>query len=198
MTKVFCIGFSKTGTTSLSVALRSLGYRTIGGNDPEWPPVEDFDAIGNERGAAHFEELDKKYPNSRFIFTRRNQEDWLRSLSRHLEYNAKMGLETAAGRALYSSLGYDKQPTDSATLFSIYDQHEKRVLEYFSGRDDLLVIDVCGGEGWERLCPFLNKPIPADPFPHDNAGKSVMSYYKKTARRFVKRVGKAVRQPLKR
>ena len=30
--KVFCIGFHKTGTTSLAVALRQLGYRVTGHN----------------------------------------------------------------------------------------------------------------------------------------------------------------------
>ena len=23
-------------------------------------------------------------------------------------------------------------------------------------------------QGWELLCPFLNKPIPSQPFPHSN------------------------------
>jgi len=32
--------------------------------------------------------------------------------------------------------------------------------------EQLLVVKV--GEGWERLCTFLGKPIPATPWPHEN------------------------------
>ena len=32
----------------------------------------------------------------------------------------------------------------------------------------LLVFKV--GEGWDRLCQFLDKPVPAKPFPRENVG----------------------------
>jgi hypothetical protein len=32
----------------------------------------------------------------------------------------------------------------------------------------LLVMDICGGEGWEKLCPFLNQPTPEVAFPRRN------------------------------
>ena len=34
--------------------------------------------------------------------------------------------------------------------------------------DDLFVLDVRGGEGWEKLCPFLGLNVPDVPFPHAN------------------------------
>ena len=55
--KVFCIGFHKTGTTSLELALRKLGYRVTGSfgtKDPDivgkvyataYAMVEQFDAF---------------------------------------------------------------------------------------------------------------------------------------------------------
>jgi hypothetical protein len=43
------------------------------------------------------------------------------------------------------------------------------VNEYFSGReDDILYLDICGGEGWESLCKFLGKEVPDIPFPSKN------------------------------
>ena len=27
-------------------------------------------------------------------------------------------------------------------------------------RDRLLIMDIPGGDGWEKLCPFINKPVP--------------------------------------
>ena len=42
--------------------------------------------------------------------------------------------------------------------------------EYFAGRpDDLLVMSVTEGEGWEVLCPFLGHAVPEAPFPHLNS-----------------------------
>ena len=34
-------------------------------------------------------------------------------------------------------------------------------------------MEICGGEGWERLCQFLDVPIPALPFPPWTSGLSV-------------------------
>jgi hypothetical protein len=43
------------------------------------------------------------------------------------------------------------------------------IKEYFKDRpDDLLVMNICAGEGWEILCPFLDCGIPKIPFPHKN------------------------------
>ena len=47
------------------------------------------------------------------------------------------------------------------------------MLEYFRERPkDLLVLNVCAGEGWEKLCPFLNKERPDVPFPYLNKAGS--------------------------
>ena len=43
------------------------------------------------------------------------------------------------------------------------------VTEYFRDRPkDLLVLDVCGGDGWEPLCAFLGLEPPRHAFPHFN------------------------------
>ena len=44
-----------------------------------------------------------------------------------------------------------------------------RIKEYFVDRpDDLLVIQICDGEGWQKLCPFLGEKIPEESFPARN------------------------------
>lgn len=53
----------------------------------------------------------------------------------------------------------------------IYEAHNKSVQEYFRRRpDDLLVVCWEGGSGWEDLCNFLGLPVPNVPFPHENPG----------------------------
>ena len=45
-------------------------------------------------------------------------------------------------------------------------------MEYFKSRKhDLLVIDFTKGDKWEKLCDFLNVPIPDVKFPHYNKTK---------------------------
>ncbi len=47
-----------------------------------------------------------------------------------------------------------------------YDKHYAGVRNHFQGRDSLIEINIFEGEGWEKICPFLNKNIPGCDFPH--------------------------------
>jgi hypothetical protein len=49
-----------------------------------------------------------------------------------------------------------------------YRDHNRGVMEYFCGRDDLLVMDVEKGDSWEKLCGFLGVDIPEAPLPWKN------------------------------
>jgi hypothetical protein len=89
--KVFCIGFHKTGTTTLEVALKKLGYRVTGSfgtKDPgiagkvhemAYEMVEEFDAFEDNPWPILYKELDARFVGSKFILTRRPAEAWIRS-----------------------------------------------------------------------------------------------------------------------
>jgi hypothetical protein len=48
-------------------------------------------------------------------------------------------------------------------------EHEREVEAFFADAPQrLLVLDICAGEGWEKLCPFLGRPVPRQPFPWDH------------------------------
>ena len=66
---------------------------------------------------------------------------------------------------LYGTVAY--QPDRFAWVSAT---HVRNVMEHFAGEKSaqLLVLDLVGGEGWEKLCPFLGVPKPDVPFPHDN------------------------------
>lgn len=56
---------------------------------------------------------------------------------------------------------------DEVRLRYVYETHERNVREYFANRpDDLLIMNVTAGDGWEALCRFLKKSIPEVAFPH--------------------------------
>ena len=172
--KIFCIGLNKTGTMSLDKALRVLGFRSLHLGGPEVPreirraledgrglvdSLGDYDAFSDIwRLSEQFELLDRQYPGSKFILTIRDLDDWLDSRRRHVERNVR---NKAAG--LY---GGGFLTVDLEEWTQQYHEHHARVLEYFADRpDDLLVMRIADGDGYELLCPFLGVDLPADPFP---------------------------------
>jgi len=56
---------------------------------------------------------------------------------------------------------------DESRLRYAYESHERNVREYFLDRPkDLLIMDIVGGDGWDKLCEFLGRDLPKAPFPH--------------------------------
>ena len=173
--KVFCIGLGKTGTTSLKEALRILGYRLI--RLPlDWKGITDFDAALPGVSAAMFAELDAAYPDSKFILTVRDEKKWLKSVSAHLKNNAtaerramdaEMPLRPFARAKLYNGdLWFNEEHIGD--YLNTYREYNRGVEEYFRDRDDLLILDIEHGDGWEKICDFLGRPVPDKPLPWKN------------------------------
>jgi len=188
MSKVFTLGFPKNGNSSLTEALRILGYRVyqnpiqfrqrIWRGDYRWDdPKKPWTALTNF-GEWDFPGLDQAYPGSRFIYNYRDLESWLRSIRYHLETHIKhkvapYGPPNMVKEILlyiFHTYGWDEEK-----LSRIYILHQQEILDYFSqriwkgvgSRADLLWLPL-RDFGWEKLCSFLEKPIPDKPFPHAN------------------------------
>jgi hypothetical protein len=166
--KIFGIGLSRTGTKSLHVALGILGFRSI--HYPQLDRMEQllhwYDAAVDTPVACSFRELDGCYPDSRFILTVRDFRAWLKSAEWHFSgpspdahWKREVRLRT------YGTLTWDR-----SAFLKAYHHHVLTVVDYFENRSEaLLIIDITGGEGWEPLCAFLQRPVPAVEFPHENA-----------------------------
>jgi len=174
--KIFGIGVSKTGTRSVASALRLLGFRTWHkGGTPMDELVEraareglpllthigtDFDAYFDVTALVRrFAVLDEQYPGSRFILTTRDLDGLLDSRERHLR-----------GLCELRGLPLPDLDAERAAWIADYEQHHRAVSEYFAGRDDLLVLDVSAGDGWEKLAPFVGARVPRADFPWENRG----------------------------
>lgn len=174
--KVFCIGFHKTGTTSLAIALKILGYKVTGPNgvhdyDIEknvlpmaYRLVEQFDAFQDNPWPIIYKELDKKYPDSKFILLLRDEDSWIESQVKHFGQK-----ETPMRKWLYG-VGCPKGNED--IYLKRFREHNKNVIQYFQDRpQDLLVMNLAQGDGWEKLCPFLETDVPDTTFPHANKAR---------------------------
>lgn len=173
--KIIGVGFQKTGTSSLDAALKELGYKVLGHRtdlakdlfegkiDKVLKITEDYDAMQDNPWALLYKELDKKYPGSKFILTIRNEEKWIKSVVNHF------GTSNTEMRRWIYGVGH---PEGNENLYlERYRAHNKEVKKYFENRqEDLLILEWEKGDGWEKLCSFLNKPVPNKEFPHTNKG----------------------------
>lgn len=147
-------------------------------------------------GEHFYPQLDQAYPNSKFILTVRDEMDWLKSWERQIGDSTGDEIPTRWAwtrplrlweRKIRRIFAHDTRITHMHARIDIfgtykfhaerclyvYRLHRKNVLEYFKERPhDLLVIDICGGDGWEKLCPFLDVDIPGVPFPWKRPAKS--------------------------
>jgi len=61
---------------------------------------------------------------------------------------------------------------DEIIFREVHARFDKEAIIHFKDQPErLLVMNICGGDGWEKLCPFLEKSIPNVPFPRLNAAK---------------------------
>ena len=196
--KVFGIGFQKTGTTSLGVIFQRLGYRMAGYNefremagyaDLSWHEIEEhaietarnIDAAKDTPWPLLYRQLDKAYPGSKFIHVTRDTDAWLKSaLSDFKDY------PNAIHRLIYGSngpLGHEADWRDR------YERHNSEVRSYFSDRpNDCLHLRLEDGVTFERVCEFLDEPLVGQGAPKANtyARKRVKMAWRKLVKRTAK------------
>lgn len=171
--KVFCLGFQKTGTTSLQYALSLLGYRVAGvfaANERISPQelkkralgiAQYFDAFADNPWPMLYRDLDTAFPGSKFILTTRDPEEWYKSACKHFGERGSRLRELIYGAA---------SPIGNRDLYlRRMANHVLDVRCFFSDRPgDLLEFDIARGDAWSELCGFLDKPIPTRDFPRLN------------------------------
>lgn len=182
--KVFGLGLSKTGTSSLTEALNILGVPTIhypydeqtlkelrAGNY-RLSLLEKFQGITDIPVAPFYPQLDQAFPGSKFILTVREKESWLRSCEVHWQLLMQWWENFPEFKTFHefiSACTYGVIEYSRDRFSFVYDTHVANVRAYFKDRsDDLLIMNICAGEGWEKLCTFLGSDQPDAQFPHAN------------------------------
>ena len=165
---IFNIGLNRAGTNSLTEALNILGIPSIHymsgdgrqllklANDNTCDNKNVFDSLDDVyRGFSDFagegflEALYNQYPNSKFIFTNRDPDAWVKSKTFLWEVIKK------------------EDPVECT--IDDYNNKTKTIKEFFRDKPEgiFLEIDICDGDDlWGILCPFVDKDIPNIDFPH--------------------------------
>jgi sulfotransferase family protein len=174
--KVFGIGLSRTGSTSLHAAsvilrLSALHYpsrpakRWLQG-DYSAETTNPFNVITDIPTGVYFEELDKTHPHARFILTIRDVDSWLNSFEAFLSRTKPSSPDTLT-RDVIRVACYGTTRFNRERMAGVYLRHNDRVQKYFKYRSsDLLILELGDDNSWKRLCDFLDLTPPKIPYPH--------------------------------
>lgn len=188
--RVFVIGLSRTGTSSMDAALGVLGFSHL-----HWinhvtmdlirpADLYVFDAFSDVGITADFEALAYRFPNARFVMTTRPYDSWVVSVRRHFARQAGVEhpsqlVDSPLARTFRGMKGWIEASVygHHETWADAYAAHERRVAEFFTGgrSERLLRFDATAGDGWSSLCAFLDRPLPKVAYPHTNQGRPVPS-----------------------
>jgi len=187
---LFDIGIGRVGSRSICQAARELGIRSKHGfngckacHDDAvhkylWGRC-DFDIYrtceySGDISSFHWKELAEFYPKAKFILPVRPIDSWMESLS----YKTRVrGCIEKHERAIEKPIEwvhllllhvFGRIVWEHDTWLNGYQKYVGEVMETLD-KSRLLILDVFemgDDELWEKLCAFLDKPIPNIPFPH--------------------------------
>lgn len=160
--RVLCVGYLKTGTTSFAHAMRRLGFSHYGYDRDLLRALERGDVDRCLRVAERFDGLDdrpwshpmfvdafrRRFPGSYFVLLEREEDQWLRS---------------------YQSFSKRQEPAQDS-LKRLRD-HNTTILELLADEPHLLRMNICAGDGYQKICSFLGLQDPGLPFPWANSAE---------------------------
>lgn len=158
--KIFCIGFNKTGTTSLHNYFLSLGLTST--HNTFWPIHSRAKVINkslfrhqcySDGKQADFIALDTAFPGSLFILDNRNERDWLHSRLKHvMRYNEKVSAPDILDNKKYGWMARDFFFNEKLAMRKWICERRiyiAQAMQYFDGRPDFIEIDITATTQWQ-------------------------------------------------
>ncbi len=177
-TKVFCIGFAKTGTTTLRKTLKSLGYTVAGYNEFRKFAGRDsvtydelldhainvmtheFDSCQDTPWSIMYKDLDRAFPGSKFIHVIRDSDAWINSAAGDFDT-----VQNPIHEVVYGS----RAPKgNEAEWQAVYDRHNIEVPRYFAGREDDYLQLRLENLDFETVCTFVGEEYTGQKLPKAN------------------------------
>ena len=199
-------GFGRTGTLSLKFALEKLGYDKCYhmmelrhhpdhqalwsaahlGEPMNWDALfEGYQATVDWPSCNLWESLADNYPEAKVILSLRDPEKWYDSVMNTIYASSSERLHSAdpvnqasgqwAMDIIWNRL-FDGRMEDRQHVIDAFNRHNDAVIQKVPA-SRLLVFEAT--HGWQGLCPFLDKPIPEDPYPRVNSTEDFRSIWHK-------------------
>lgn len=188
--KIIGASFGRTGTTSIRLALETLGFGpchymrhlftdeehaqdwmwVADGNHPDWELLlSGFTSTIAWPASCYWRELAEAYPDAKVLLIDRDPVEWYGSVERTLyrtrPETAVEPRDKAIERLIWSGV-FDGRFADPQYAMDAYRAHRDQVHATIPA-DRLIEADVA--RGWEPLCEALGVPVPDEPFPHANS-----------------------------
>ncbi len=217
--RVFGIGLSRTGTSSLNQALNMLGVDSVhySNNIKSFDDVQlcldMYEGFTDVPIPSMYKELDSIYQNSKFILTIRDMKKWMDSVKHYIKlWNDMMektepilSPEQAEERKIIRGFlaenyekfyGYnlakciDDEKIDYI-LSSAYSNHYLDVVNYFKDKkDQLLILDVSEENSFIKLADFMNSSAPQNNMPFKNSINEAISRIKDREKAIIRNYNK--------
>ena len=185
--KIFCIGFNKTGTTSLHKTFLSLGLTSE--HSVKWTKISQIKPLDTayfkqqcycDGYRSDFVALDKAFPNSLFIYNDRNTTQWLRSrVKQYLRFQEKPSPHKAIESSKYGWIAKDLFSAPEIAIFkwlAEYQIYKHQAFTYFAGRKDFATINVAEDSNYTnkiriflKVNAFEHEPDNSTDFIRENA-----------------------------
>jgi len=183
MSKIFIIGLPRTGTTSISVAMLEAGFK-VAHTAFSQATFELAEVVSDAPCFSDFQQLDRLFPGSTFVYLQRELSQWLPSMQRLLikmepHLMPKTGhFNPVLKRAFLETFSlHNDNLLSEEHLTECYLKHNQRVIHYFKGRDDFIEINLSDPLSLPKLFSFLQLPfIEGQQFPHLNQGTQVANW----------------------
>lgn len=184
MSKIFIIGLPRTGTTSACIALLDLGFKVAHCALTE-DSLQASDVVGDTPAYCDYRVLDKRFPESRFIYIERRMGHWLPSI-KFLLSNMITGLTLTHGgfhptvqrcyREIFGPISLESITSD-VHLSTCYIEHRKSVFEHFQNREEsFMAIDLAAADSYQKMASFLGIHSTRKSFPRLNANGKITSW----------------------
>lgn len=163
---IYCLGLSRTGTTTFSDFLSKYGLNVIHYPNPMQLELGAGDGASDIPVIPIYKQLDKKFKNSKFVYLTR--ENWIDAVEPYFERKKGRNYgswQTDIRKSVYGSVLFDRKKYEDA-----YNRHDEDVRNYFKDRpDDLLIMNIVGGDSPKLLTDFLGLGDKGYEFPVSNS-----------------------------
>jgi len=166
--KIFCIGFNKTGTTSLHKTFLSLGLTSE--HSVKWTKISQIKPLDTayfkqqcycDGYRSDFVSLDKAFPESLFIYNDRNTTQWLRSrVKQYLRFQETPSPRKALESNRYGWIAKDLFSAPEIAIFkwlAEYEIYKHQAFTYFDSRKEFTTINVTEDSNYtDKIKNLLN------------------------------------------
>ena len=196
--KVICAGMNKTGTKSISEALRQLGFTVYdweeqlfdfldywvdvfqNGVTPDVKQIyQDADAVVDMPGNLFWEEILEAFPDCKVILSERDEDSWLQSWENQVKMFQSNRFQIILRDKLSQTGRKFNVITNSCVEASLGSTNPKSTCVFrkryrmHNHRVKSIVppeklLVFNVKQGWKPLCDFLGCEIPTSAFPHEN------------------------------